>query len=137
MAARMVLLPHRSLPLVPHTHSPGEWAVLQQVPIGAGQPLRTVPRADEFRLNGPLRYQQRTARSTSGHGAPPRFGDALPNGPDALSGARSIAAPPWLGHRRPEGHCGRKAKSVDCVRIVHWMRNSLAFVSWNDRKLIM
>jgi putative transposase len=43
--------------------------------------------------------------------------------------------PPRLDQRRPaEGHGGGKAKSVDCVRIVHLLRHSLDFVSWKDRK---
>ena len=42
-----------------------------------------------------------------------------------------------LDQRRPaEGHRGRKAKSVDCVRIVHLLRHSLDFVSWKDRKSV-
>jgi transposase len=50
--------------------------------------------------------------------------DALPNGLYASSGARPISAPPRLGQRRPaEGYRGRKAKSVDCVRIVHVLRD--------------
>jgi transposase-like protein len=47
----------------------------------------------------------------------------------ASSGARPISAPPWLGQRRPaEGYRGRKVKSVDCVRIVHFLRNALDYV---------
>src|ERR1700758_2499077 len=42
----------------------------------------------------------------------------------ASSGARPISPPPRLGPRRPaEGYRGRKVKSVDCVRIVHVLRD--------------
>src|ERR1700759_668351 len=122
MAARMALLLRRSLHLVVADPSTPGQTVPQQETIGAGQPLRAVPRADEFRLNGPLRCwrRQRTARSALGHGASPRLDDSLPNGLYASSGARPISAPPRPDQRRPtEGYRGRKVKSVDCVRIVH------------------
>src|SRR3954467_4343268 len=131
MAARMALLPQRSLPWFQRTRSLRELAVFQQAPIGANQPLRTVPRADEVRLNSPLRYRQRTARSSSGHGAPPRFGDALPNGPGASSGARAVPGPPRGARsaRAPRGlthpppaktKWGRKARAVFGLRIAIW-----------------
>ena len=44
---------------------------------------------------------------------------------------------PRFGDRRPdEGQRNAEVQGVDCVRIVHLIRHSLAFVSYKDRKAV-
>jgi putative transposase len=72
----------------------------------------------------------------SGIGRDPR-GEAPPKCHRSISGEQGVLPSP-LG--RETGFCERKrhdqAHDADCVRIVHLIRNSLAFVSWKDRKAV-
>jgi hypothetical protein len=60
---------------------------------------------------------------------------ARENAPCCLS-SRQTPLPRFDDRRPDEGHRNAEVQGVDCVRIVHLIRYSLAFVSYKDRKAV-
>src|SRR4051794_15562063 len=101
--------------------------------VGVVEPVGAVTGADGHRENRPA---LRRRGSAVGHGAAPLGCAARKNGTWRRLPNRRTPLP-RLGDRGPdERQRSAEAQRVDCVRIVHWMRNALAHVPKGQQTVV-